>query len=79
MSFFNPLACLLSAKKVYAEWRIRSYIVVDDYFKGHSSTPSATANKFIRWYPPQSGVVKINFDKSCNHFWQKVDLSYETG
>jgi len=36
---FIPLACLVSAKKSYAEWRIRSCISIDDYYRGYSSSP----------------------------------------
>jgi len=62
---FKPLVCLVPAKKASAEWLIRSCISVDDYFKGPSSTPSSTNIKLVRWYPPQPGVVKVNFDDSC--------------
>ena len=62
---FNPRACLVSAKKAFAERQLRSCISMDDFFKGPSSTPSSINIKFVRWYPPQPGVVKINFDGSC--------------
>ena len=61
---FHPLACLISAKKAFAEWRLRSCISIDDCFKGPSSTPSPTSIHFVRWYAPPLGVVKINFDGS---------------
>ena len=38
---------------------------IDDFCKGPSSTPSSTNIYLVRWYPPQSGVDKVNFDGSC--------------
>ena len=65
---FNPLACLIMAKKAYAEWRIRSCISMDDIFRGPSSTPSIPSHKFVWWYPPNPGWVKLNFGDSINHY-----------
>ena len=65
---FNPLACLIMAKKTYAEWRIRSCISMDDIFRGPSSTPSIPSHKFVWWYPPNPGWVKLNFEGSSNHY-----------
>ena len=62
---FQPMLCLVSAKKAFAEWRIRSLLSIDDYLKGAPSTPSPTKNKFVRWFPAQLEIVKINFDGSC--------------
>jgi len=58
------LACLISAKKGFAKWRIRSSISLDDYVKGHSSTPSSPNIRLVRWSPPQPGTVKLNFNGS---------------
>ena len=33
--------------------------------RGLLRPPSSTKNKFVRWFPPQPGIVKINFDGSC--------------
>jgi len=56
------------AKKAFAKWQIRSYILMDDVHRGPFSTPSTPTHKFVRWYPPNPGVVKLNFDDSSNHY-----------
>ena len=61
--FFNPVACLIRAKKEYAEWRIRTRLSVDHFLKGPSSSPP-TSPHLVRWHPPSPGFVKLNFDGS---------------
>ena len=63
---FNPIACLIKAKRAYAEWRIRNCLSVDDYYTGHPFGP-ISKNKVVRWEPPPIGMVKINFDGSVLH------------
>ena len=60
---FNPVACLIRAKKASAEWRIRTCMSVDHYSRGSSSSPG-TPSHLVRWYPPPPGFVKLNFDGS---------------
>jgi len=57
----NPFACLVRAKKVNAEWRIRTCMSVDHYFRGPSSSPTPLIH-LVRWHPPSPGFVKLNFD-----------------
>jgi len=61
--FFNPLKCLIKAKKVYAELRIRSCISDDSSLRGAPSSSSKPVH-LIKWHPPPPGFVKINFDGS---------------
>ena len=44
---FNPMACIIGAKKASAEWRIRTCMSVDKFFWGSSSTPTSSS-KFVR-------------------------------
>ena len=60
------MKCIIKAKRLSAEWRIRSCLSVDDYFKGLSSTPSKT-HDFIRWQSPNPNWIKINFDGSLQN------------
>jgi len=60
---FHPIKCLIRAKKLCAEWRIRTCISVDDFLQGSFFTPSHK-NQIIRWHPPTPGMVKLNFDGS---------------
>ena len=60
------MKCIIKAKRLSAEWRIRSCLSVDDYFKGLSSAPSKT-HHFIRWQPPNPNWIKINFDGSLQN------------
>ena len=41
-------------------------MLVEEYFRGSSSTPIST-NKFVCWQPSILGVVKINFDDSLQN------------
>jgi len=59
---FNPMKCLIRAKKLSVEWRIRNYLSVDDISQGLSFTP-LKIYKFIRWHSPNFGRV-LNFDDS---------------
>ena len=64
---FQPLPCLIRAKKLSAEWRIRTRMSVDDHFPGFSSPPTiypSSQFKIIRWHPPIPGRMKLNFDGS---------------
>jgi len=61
---FKPMLCLVSAKKAFTEWRIRSSLSIHDYLTGAPSTSSSPKNIFVRWFPPQPGIVKLNFDGS---------------
>ena len=63
--FFKPMVYLVSAKKGFAEWRIRSSLSMDDYFTRAPSTSYPAESIFVRWFPPQPGIVKLNFDGSC--------------
>jgi len=38
--FFQPIKCLFWAKKLSAEWRIRTCMSVDEFFQGACFTPS---------------------------------------
>ena len=60
---FNPVACLIRAKKATAEWRIRTCMSVDHSFRGPSS-PLTTSIHLVRWHPPSPGFVKLNFGGS---------------
>ena len=60
----QPIKCLIRAKNLCAEWRIRTCMSVDISIQGSSSTPSINQNQFIRWQPPSPGMVKLNFDGS---------------
>ena len=60
---FNPVACLIRAKKATAEWRIRTCMSVDNFFRGPPSPP-ITSIHLVRWHPPSPGFVKLNFDGS---------------
>ena len=62
---FNPLACIICAKKGYAKWKLQSCMLVEDYLKGPSSTPS-TSNHFIKWYPPLPRYIKIKLTDHSN-------------
>ena len=44
---FNPIACLIKAKRAYAEWRIRNCLSVDDYYTGRPFGP-VSKNKIVR-------------------------------
>jgi len=61
--FFQPIKCLIRAKKLSAEWRIRTCMSVDKFTQGTSFTPTHKI-QIIRWYPPTLGTVKLNFDGS---------------
>ena len=60
---FNPIACLVRAKKANAEWRIQTCMSVDHYFRGPSSSPTPSIH-LVRWHPPSLGFIKFNFDGS---------------
>ena len=60
---FNPMKCLIKAKKLSAEQRIRNCLSVDDISQGLSFT-SSKIYKFIRWHSRNFGRVKLNFDGS---------------
>jgi len=51
---FNPLTCLIRAKKANAEWRIRTCISVNTKWTRPSSSPS-TSIHLAKWYPPIQG------------------------
>ena len=59
----QPIKCLTRAKKLCAEWRIRTCMSVDHLTKG-SSFPPSNKTLFIRRQPPTPGTVKLNFDGS---------------
>ena len=63
---FNPMKCLIRAKKLSAEWRIRICMSVDNFFQGNSSAPIKNY-KFIRKQSPNPGRVKLNFDGSLQN------------
>ena len=63
---FNPLKCLIKAKRLSTEWSIRTCMSVDDFFQGTSSTPFKT-HQFIRWQPPNPFWIKLNFDGSLQN------------
>uniref|UniRef100_A0A7C9A002 Uncharacterized protein n=1 Tax=Opuntia streptacantha TaxID=393608 RepID=A0A7C9A002_OPUST len=75
---FNPVACLIRAKKASAEWRIRTCMSVDHYFRGSSSS-LGTPTHLVRWYPPPPGFVKLNFDGSLINFQQQEASSFGIG
>ena len=60
----QPNKCLIRAKKLCAEWRIRTCMSVDISIQGSSSTPAINHIQFIRWQPPTPGLIKLNFDGS---------------
>ena len=60
---FQPLKCLIRAKKLSAEWSIRTCMSVDEFFQGSFFTPTYKLH-FIRWHLPTSGTAKLNFDGS---------------
>jgi len=63
---FNPLSCLIKAKKPVAEWHIRTYMSVDMLPRG-PPLPSHHKNFFIaHWVSPPPGLVEVNFDGSCS-------------
>ena len=49
--FLQPLKCLILAKKLSAEWSIRTLMSVDEFFQGSFFTPTHKLH-FIRWHPP---------------------------
>ena len=59
----QPIKCLIRAKKLCAEWRIRTCMSVDHLTQGSFFTPPNKIH-FIRWQPPTPGAVKLNFDGS---------------
>jgi len=59
--FFNPLKCLIKAKKAYAEWKIWACRSIDHTLMGAPFTPPEPFH-LVRWNPPPPGVVKINFN-----------------
>jgi len=64
---FQPMRCLIRAKKLSAEWRIRTRMSVDNYSPGFPSIPTTHLTsqiKIIRWHPPNPGRMKLNFDGS---------------
>ena len=61
--FFNPMKCLIRAKKLSAEWRIRTCLSVDDFLQGIASTPRKNY-KFVRWQSSNPRSVRLNFDGS---------------
>jgi len=63
---FNPMKCLIRAKSLSAQWRIRTCMSVDTFLQGCSFIPHKN-HHFIRWEPPSPGRVKINFDGSCQN------------
>jgi len=58
-----PLKCLIRAKKLSAEWIIRTCMSVDELFRGALFTPTPKLH-FIRWHPPTPGMEKFNCDRS---------------
>ena len=60
---FQPIKCLIRAKNLSAEWRIQTCMLVDEFFHGSSFTPTHKL-QIIRWHPPISETVKLNFDGS---------------
>ena len=65
-AIFNPLLCLIKAKKAIAEWSIRTCMSVDN-FNGGPFSPPRLNNLFVRWIPPQPEFVRLFFDGSRNH------------
>ena len=63
---FNALACLIRPKKARVEWRNRTCIPVDTFFRRTTSPPSTSINSiyFVRWHSPAPGLVKLNLDGS---------------
>ena len=61
--FLQPLKCLILAKKLSAEWSIRTLMSVDEFFQGSFFTPTHKLH-FIRWHPSTPGTTKLNFDGS---------------
>jgi len=37
---------------------------MDDQPRWTSSNHSTTYNRYVRWHPPQPGIIKLNFDGS---------------
>ena len=64
--FFDPLRCLIKAKKAFTEWRIQSCLSAD-YSRRGSSSPPLKPFHLARWNPPPPGFVKINFDGSLSN------------
>ena len=62
---FNPLACLISAKKMTAVWRIRSSMAMEDQPRGTTTKFPTIYNRYVRWQPPHPGRFKLNFDGSA--------------
>ena len=63
---FNPIACIIKAKRACAEWSIRNCLSVDDYYIGCPFGP-VSKNKIAQLEPPPIGRVKLNFDGSVLH------------
>ena len=61
---FNPLACLQNAKKLTAEWRIRSSMAMEDQPRGTTANFPTIYNRYVRWHPPHPERFKLNFDGS---------------
>ena len=60
---FNPVTCLIRAKKAYTEWRIRTCMSDELSQRGPTSSPSKKL-QLVRWPPPPPGFIKNNFDGS---------------
>lgn len=60
---FSLVACIVRAKKANAEWRIRTCLSVNHFFRGPSSSPT-TLLHLVRWNPLSPEFVKLNFDGS---------------
>ena len=62
---FNPLLCLIKAKKATAEWSIGTCLSVDSFPRGHLSPPIHKNFIVVRWVSPPPGLIKVNFAGTC--------------
>jgi len=61
----KPIACIISAKKMSAERRIRNCLSVEHYFRGCPSTPPPKKTCLIT--TPYTWKCEINFDSSLQN------------
>jgi len=63
---FNPIACIIKAKRACAKWIIRNCLSVNDYCTELPFGP-VSKSKIVQWEPLPIGRVKLNFDGSMLH------------
>ena len=76
--FFNPLKCIIKAKKAYAEWRIRACISDDSSLRG-PLLPPLKPSTLLGGSPHHQDLLKsILTDRSSIHQW-RADTYCEIG